>query len=502
MEKIQLEAFMNYRKLRIAASEHRVSSPPLPDTPLSGASIEPTPASLGDETNKEVDDLQSKDLDRLLGSLSLDQDVMRPPDNGEVDELIGILVGNKFRIDKLIRHDNHSDIYTVTYKDDATPSLSVEARAYTTSGIDRKLAQYRQQNMRRLEKRSLWKGSLSGKTIFVYQKDKEDDRAGDVLPLRTSGSNSQDATDIQNSSDDSFLGITDPPTVPETKRERVRLRQQKRLARQREARRSAEGESGRDTHRESSSQSRGVDRHGKNPTLEERTIDILVSLYCLQSYGESTLCQAPASGDDHRGGGSALASSALLSYLQEIPLESVMVNVQELEVFVKAKREEAEYMRKLHARLPGLQDETLQQYVTLCTKVVPKGEEADDWDERKKSALKIYRVLDHVSPFVAELLEKAERCHLWLARQLEFVKGEELTLRKESLEKLLSVLVPQTLVYGKVQAEVEIVDLARKGRDTSCAKTREQVGLEVFPELNLKLYREFVQAVKSEPSGS
>ncbi|RYP74555.1 hypothetical protein DL769_004000 [Monosporascus sp. CRB-8-3] len=500
-----------------------MSSPVLRKGSLTGASIGSTPASLSHGGINEADDPQPKHLDNLLGSSSFDQAASEPHDNREeVDQLTGILLGDDFRIGQLLRRDNHSDLYAITREDDVLPRPDVEARVYTTDGIDKKLAQYRRRNMRRLATRSLWRGRVNERTIFIYQKDSEDGQQENVLASRAGSSNGQDTARTLNSGGDNVLEVLDSILASArngeaARAEAARAKQQRRRARQRETKRAPEAEDRPVAHEDGGNRhSGGDDKPGKNPTLEERTIDILVSLHRAQSFRESTLRRDPGREDDRQDRESDLRSNqALPSYLRADPLEGMKVtNTQELVTLVEAKREEVELLKRLRARLPKLRDKKLQQYVSLCTQVIPEEESADDWDMKKKQALEIYRALDRVGPFIIELLSKVESCHSTLTNHLDFVtqrfsawsemrfdEDQELALKKESLGKLLGVLLPHTAVYGRLQAEMKVVESVRRGRDTPSARARKQVTLADIPDLLLKLHEEFIEAVRSGPSG-
>ncbi|KAK3344280.1 hypothetical protein B0T25DRAFT_322497 [Lasiosphaeria hispida] len=434
------------------------------------------------------------------------------------DILLGVVLGAEYRVDRLIRQDNHSNIYAITCESDMTgPPDAFEARAFSMDGLDKKLIQYRQRNMRRLRNRSLWAGTVNGRNVIVYRKDSLNDADGQSGAPQAAAQDScrPKGRDLPNSR---VYG----PTPAQGSKDSARMRQQRRRTRQREAQRSATGDDPPETgdHADPGGET-GSGRPGtstgpqRNPNAEERTLNALLGLHGLMQDRNSRLANISpprliSTGGDASNHAQALAG--MPACLGENPLGGIKITtMQELGSLAAAKQEEAKFLQTLQAKLPPLHNKKTKHYLNLCgRKRAIHGALWGDAQEAKRiaalkasyvnlcgrerathgalwgdaqeaqriAALKVSCALGEVGDFVAELREKAELSQAELTRRWHYAKQEhrawhegglgedgDLPLRQMGGRQMLGILVPYTPVYNKVQAEVEALERAARNRD-------------------------------------
>jgi len=81
--------------------------------------------------------------------------------------LVGASLNGQFKIDNLLRHDSHADVYSV--KSVSSDTACHEARAYCLEDIPKKLRQYRLRNIKRLSSRIVLETQLHGRVVVVYR---------------------------------------------------------------------------------------------------------------------------------------------------------------------------------------------------------------------------------------------------------------------------------------------------------------------------------------------
>jgi hypothetical protein len=79
----------------------------------------------------------------------------------------GLILDGKFKLEKLLRHDRHASVYSVS----AIPpqTISLEARAYSLEALPQKLRQYRLRNMKRLASRTVLETRWQGLVLIIYK---------------------------------------------------------------------------------------------------------------------------------------------------------------------------------------------------------------------------------------------------------------------------------------------------------------------------------------------
>ncbi|RDL36206.1 uncharacterized protein BP5553_06818 [Venustampulla echinocandica] len=111
-----------------------------------------------------------------------------PADHVGDASLLDIVLDGQFKVEKLLRHDNHAVVYSATSF--ASPTISFEARAYVLEGIPQKLRQYRLRNMKRLSSRVVLETRWQGMAVIMYRTNAEggedpgDNNLTESLPLR------------------------------------------------------------------------------------------------------------------------------------------------------------------------------------------------------------------------------------------------------------------------------------------------------------------------------
>lgn len=98
---------------------------------------------------------------------------------GEIS-FAGAILDGKFKLEKLLRHDGHADVYSVRAIPPQTTSL--EARAYSLEALPQKLRQYRLRNIKRLSSRTVLETRWQGMTVIIY-------KAGGCGGIEGSGNN-------------------------------------------------------------------------------------------------------------------------------------------------------------------------------------------------------------------------------------------------------------------------------------------------------------------------
>lgn len=427
-------------------------------------------------------------------------------DADDADPLAGVVLGGWIKIGKLISHDNHSDVYSAVIDG---PSLwvggDIEVRVFSIYGIDKKLAQYRRRNMHRLGKRSIWTPIFNGKHIFIYRRDKKVNHMESLDPPPASGPDSVASPDMQCNT------IAAPEqadflTPTRRKAETARMKQQRRRAKQREARRSADGGSDALVNQDGAGNGSGVDNPRRNPTQEQRKVDALLALSRLQAFEESMLQQDVAGGD------ATLQSYTLPSCLKDDYFESILpANETKLSLLRESKMAEGNYLRSLQVSLPQLRDKMLQKYLSLCTKPMLQGKSTEEWEEKKTQALETYQALDGIGPFVEELLQRADEFCLKAAEHIGFLNGKRLAIeavtekldkraQKEKLRNLADILVPSTPAYVKVNAELESMALSSKNGGSRGREDQEPDTFAGLFELYAKLSEEYVKGISRGPA--
>jgi hypothetical protein len=79
----------------------------------------------------------------------------------------GVILDGKFKLEKLLRHDGHASVYSVSAIPPQTTSL--EARAYSLEALPQKLRQYRLRNIKRLTSRTVLETRWQGMVLVVYK---------------------------------------------------------------------------------------------------------------------------------------------------------------------------------------------------------------------------------------------------------------------------------------------------------------------------------------------
>src|SRR3569833_246311 len=399
----------------------------------------------------DIDDPERGMLDLEVPVIDEDTNVASQQD-GRSSDLVGMILGGKFKIGNLVSCDTYSDVYAATcdMDDDSAPPPHVEARIFPTDGLDEKIKTYRRRSMRRLSKRTLWKEVRGPNVILVYRKgiDETSAGSGNAHSMSSPGG-------VQDSRSNPLA-----PPIPRTKnRESARIKQKEKRTKRREALR--QGQDGR-----TNDGPRSEPRQNNNPNLEERTIACLLALEYLQSYRALLFSRDPHPGASRKEGVHEQPDeSALPPYLQQDPVKYIEIaSATELATLMQVKHGEEAFLGKLQQRLPGIRSRTLQRYLSMCTQTAPDGEASEAWDLKKKRMLETYQALDRVEPFVKELVAKAGDSRWKLGQQLDLVQrkfdiwsgerdvdhGQGSALRKEMLTRFLCVLVPHTLPYGYV----------------------------------------------------
>jgi hypothetical protein len=79
----------------------------------------------------------------------------------------GLILDGKFKLEKLLRHDGHASVYSVSAIPPETTSL--EARAYSLEALPQKQRQYRLRNMKRLASRTVLETRWQGLVLIIYK---------------------------------------------------------------------------------------------------------------------------------------------------------------------------------------------------------------------------------------------------------------------------------------------------------------------------------------------
>ena len=78
----------------------------------------------------------------------------------------GVILNGQFKLEKLLRHDGHADVYSISATDPQDTCL--EARVYSLEGLPRKVRQYRLRNIKRLSSRTVLETRWQEMVIVVY----------------------------------------------------------------------------------------------------------------------------------------------------------------------------------------------------------------------------------------------------------------------------------------------------------------------------------------------
>ncbi|KAI1074172.1 hypothetical protein F5B20DRAFT_564413 [Whalleya microplaca] len=344
----------------------------------------------------------------------------------EGQELPGNTPIRRFEIDKLLRKENHSDVYTVIDSNNAC----LVAHIYDLNDISPKVRQYRLRNLKKCSRRAVTEIKFQGKIVLFCQQDSSFESRQENLPDRTLLMQTE----------------TTRADVPDTK-----VKRRRRTVLQKEAARIKQQEKRRDQRRRKQQLKvqRDLCEKGVSARAEPHMPDMMASepnfimLYLLHvAYNdkrpELRSLLPPATRD------------VLQHYLQP-KRELIFQDVEQMGMYLRFKHNEALTLRLLfEKRLPIMLDKASTGYRALLQKqaVFKKGStEWDQMDQSVKIAHNQLMVVMRAKGYLPNLISSAKK----ECRQLEKRHNQAKKANNE-MDRLETLVVERSKLESKVAA--------------------------------------------------
>lgn len=439
----------------------------------------------------EVDELNDERLQgfsALLQSMHSQSMYIAIDEDGDPDELVGSVLDCQYRLERLVRRDNHAIVYAV--KDLNMPQARLEARAYTLSGLSKKLLQSRKRNMKRLAKRVAHEIQYEGRIFLVYQPDQlgaanEDARNTSQMIKKEEDSKSATSLSASGWMSPPFSSLMDPPVSDhlesdestakrpkktEHRKQVAGIKQRARRARRRKESKVSLVET--DLAIEGPKHSNGREKGRKKPTPHERSMEFLLTLYRLNKTDDSVISSTEHKpdmlGKDERGAPDLLNKYLSNGFVNEMSFE----DVGSLQTVVTALKEDFLFLEKQERNLPRLLQKKTLECSRLAQQLAVLDESSWEWEERKEEISSMSNqllILNQVKVMLTDIRKVAHRCHEQLAKRLSLVlqllsehnKLYRLTrLGTDSLEDLQqrkSSLLPFSPSYNKLESQIKAI---------------------------------------------
>ena len=356
-------------------------------------------------------------------------------DDDDQDKLVGTILGCQYRVNRLIRHDNHAAVYSVEMFD--RTDVSLEARAYSLCRISNNHLWYRRRNMRRLAHRVVYETKIDKKHILVYEIDQPPRQHETVprgghgathKPRRISDPGRPDTLAAVACDTDELGGniVSNSPKCDDHS-EKARIRQQRRRARNRERNRGAapiaDGENHKDV----------VERARARPNPLERCLKTTLALHRLLKAKDSIATGTPHSGDlARRNDNDDAEAEALACYLRvdtvwemDFSPLNLIPDLDRLKAYLDAQKAQLAFAQKLQRQRPRLvKMKTAERKRQIRRNATLTG--SWEWEAGQEEIAAISNqllALGEMELVFSDIVNTARERHEQMAKRFSLIKG-------------------------------------------------------------------------------
>ncbi|KAG4437602.1 hypothetical protein IFR05_006906 [Cadophora sp. M221] len=345
------------------------------------------------------------------------------------DSPVGVVIGGRFEIGSLLRHENHADVYSILSLV-AEESIH-EARIYDLEVDSKKLRQYRLRNLKRLSGRKILEIQWQGLLVVVYTKDIQpredlDLMEGQPVPA-LSTPESFEEVEIRERQ-------PKPRQKTEHRREVVRANQlEKRRASRHKARLA------------DAANSVMADSRGKNSTAvaSEQEVDdqdaMIVLLHLAYNDRPELLQELPPG-----------SRTIVERYLQHKSLE--FDNDEEMETFMKVKQKEVVFLGHQKKKIVSIIQHRHEEFGQLLRDQMKLRKTSREWNEMQEGPIATARhrlkMALHVQDLLPKLVSDADSVFRELRKRCASIKK-----KREEIEEIRALITRRELLERKIAAE-------------------------------------------------
>lgn len=339
-----------------------------------------------------------------------------------------VILGGKYKLEKLLREDHHADVYSVWSIPRNSSVEGLEARVYVVESIPDKLRHYRLRSIKRLSSRTVLELRENGLVVVLYKVESasaEDSNIG--IPSEPTSRNDKQVDKTQNTK-------TQQKSAHQRETARLRQLERRKLNRQKEQQKKIES---------NRSDCESVVEGVQEEKDEEETLYVLLHL-AYNDRPELRQQLPPAS------------RSVLEKYLQSQPLK--FEDDDEMDAFMAVKLGEALFLSRQEKKLPDIEKRRKKEYADLLRQqlLLRNGSEAyQSMQNRVTMAQHKLRVIRHVQQLLPKVIADADKLYRDLKQRLKLARE----LKKE-IEKLRGLsgewdrLKRRVVFYEKISQEV------------------------------------------------
>lgn len=457
----------------------------------------------------EIKDEGLRDFSAMIGTMPSHSIFIAVDEDADQDELVNTVLGGRYKLERLIRRDNHAIVYSV--KSLGMIKGCLEARSYILSGISKEILRSRRRNMKRLASRVIYEAEYEGRTILVYRADQEGTTNGKAVDNLL-----QNLEEEVNSKFTIFLreltlsfseeyplysptavqlgpskGTTNEPKKSQHQRQVAGIKQRARRARKREERRPP-GETGALAEDQKHGESDKTGR--KNPSPDDRIVKFLLRLHRQTEMGDLTVTET---GSDISGKDEREERGILTRYLRNDSIAGMSFNSRyHAEKTLAIVKKEILFLNKQLRSLPRILDKQKLHCEKLSRQLAALDESSWEWEGRKEEvemARNKLRTLSNAEALLLEILKVANQCHQQIAERTKlivrtgeaFFEAYDKSLKLEDLETMerqKSFLVPFSSSYNELEVQTQAIRKNIESTDVRELKLIEEKAWEPYKQ--------------------